>query len=118
MPDSIFQVPATLVKPIGMSHYWRLWFDTQENVAPEKMATVLAWWNKLGWLTFAIRQIEAQDLLDLPEIKTDDRKPPSQRMRAVLYRLWEKDNQGYDEFTIYYEMRMERIINKLKEQLE
>ena len=116
--SEVFQVPSTLYKVTSMSHWWRLIFDTQENVTPQTMSTVLGWMNQLGHLTFAIRQIEAQDLLDLPEIKTDDRKPPSQRMRAVLYRSWEKDNRGHKEFTVYYEVRMEQIINKLKEQLE
>jgi hypothetical protein len=44
-------------------------------------------------------------------------KTASQRLRAVLYRVWEQGEQAYD-FPIWYESQMERIINKYKSTLE
>ena len=44
-------------------------------------------------------------------------KSPSQRLRAVLYRVWEQGDQKYD-FVLWYESQMERIINKYKSTLE
>jgi len=44
-------------------------------------------------------------------------KTASQRLRAVLYRVWEQGNQNYD-FVLFYESQMERIINKYKSTLE
>ena len=44
-------------------------------------------------------------------------KTASQRLRAVLYRVWEQGEQKYD-FPIWYESQMERIINKYKTTLE
>ena len=44
-------------------------------------------------------------------------KTPSQRLRAVLYRVWEQGDQKYD-FPIWYESQMDRIINKYKTTLE
>ena len=44
-------------------------------------------------------------------------KTASQRLRAVLYRVWESGEQVYD-FPIWYESEMERIINKYKSTLE
>ena len=44
-------------------------------------------------------------------------KTSSQRLRAVLYRVWEQGEQLYD-FPIWYESQMERIINKYKSTLE
>tara|TARA_R110001599_G_scaffold225196_1_gene424351 strand:+ start:1323 stop:1685 length:363 start_codon:yes stop_codon:yes gene_type:complete len=44
-------------------------------------------------------------------------KTSSQRLRAVLYRVWEQGEQKYD-FPIWYESQMERIINKYKSNLE
>ena len=44
-------------------------------------------------------------------------KTPSQRLRAVLYRLWEQGNQDFD-FAVWYESKMEKLINKLKSTLE
>ena len=117
MADTIFQVPATLVKASSMAHYWQLKFETQENVPSAHMAVVIDWLNKLGHLVFAIRQIEADDLLGLPEIKTDDRLTPAQRLRNVLYRLWEQDPQGHATSETHYLMMMEKLINHYKEKL-
>ena len=44
-------------------------------------------------------------------------KTSSQRLRAVLYRVWEQGEQAYD-FPIWYESQMERIINKYKANLD
>ena len=44
-------------------------------------------------------------------------KTASQRLRAVLYRVWEQGEQAYD-FPIWYESQMERIINKYKATLD
>lgn len=45
-------------------------------------------------------------------------KSPSQRLRAVLYRLWEQsDKTTYPEFELYYKAKMERVIDSLKEKL-
>jgi len=44
-------------------------------------------------------------------------KTPSQRLRAVLYVLWEQGDQKYD-FPIYYESKMGNIIDKIKASLE
>ncbi len=51
------------------------------------------------------------------EINTDlNQKTPSERMRAVLYILW---NQGgkKDDFPTYYNTRMEIMIGHLKERI-
>ena len=47
-------------------------------------------------------------------------KTASQRLRAVLYRVWEQEGQprGYKDFPVFYESQMERIINKYKSTLE
>ena len=44
-------------------------------------------------------------------------KSSSQRLRGVLYRVWEQGDQRID-FTIWYETSMERIINKYKSLLD
>tara|TARA_R110002012_G_scaffold43878_1_gene118459 strand:- start:107 stop:469 length:363 start_codon:yes stop_codon:yes gene_type:complete len=44
-------------------------------------------------------------------------KTSSQRLRAVLYRVWEQGDQKYD-FPIWYESQMDRIINKYKTTLD
>jgi len=44
-------------------------------------------------------------------------KTQSQRLRAVIFRLWEKDNRGRDSEE-FYKWYMESIISVLKRQLE
>ncbi len=51
------------------------------------------------------------------EFQVGKNKTSSQRLRAVLYRVWEQGDQVYD-FPIWYESQMERIINKYKTTLE
>ena len=41
-------------------------------------------------------------------------KSPSQRLRGVLYNLFEQDDKGFDTFDHYYEDKMEKIINHYK----
>lgn len=63
----------------------------------------------------------------LPEVQTEvdnllveekGNKTESQRLRAVLYRYWEQDQNGFDTFALYYADRMERIINQIKDKLD
>ena len=65
-----------------------------------------------------VTPIDSADLAtETHEVKSDlNQKPPSQRMRAVLYILWKQDNEGKD-FPEFYEDRMEKLINKLKERI-
>ena len=72
-----------------------------------------------GWFTFSTHQIEVEDIKDLPPLKpTDGKKTPSQRLRAVLFRLWEQDDEKFKEFDGYYRFKMEKIIDHLKQKLE
>lgn len=59
------------------------------------------------------------DSPDVPDyrINTDlEQKTPSQRLRGVIYRMWELNSEG-KTFEEYYKEVMEKFINKLKEKL-
>jgi excisionase family DNA binding protein len=47
----------------------------------------------------------------------DTLKKPSQRLRNVLFRLFEQDNDGFKTFSKYYDSRMEQLINHYKGKL-
>ena len=52
------------------------------------------------------------------EQENKEGKSASQRLRAVLYRIWEQsDKTTYPEFELYYRAKMERIIEQLKEKI-
>lgn len=45
-------------------------------------------------------------------------KRPSQRMRNVLYRMWEQDSQGYTDHNLHYIHWMDKMIEQLKSKLK
>lgn len=76
-------------------------------LSPTQMAELFFWVNK---------EILA---IDIDESNKDD-KSPSQRLRGVLYKLFEisDDKDKYNnEFELYYRSKLERIIESLKEKL-
>ena len=61
------------------------------------------------------KPIEQMDVPDVvPEFKGD--KTPSQRLRAVLYVLWEQ-TKPQEEFEPYYRRQIEKIIDSVKSKL-
>ncbi len=48
---------------------------------------------------------------------TDTEKSPSKRLKAVLYRTWEFNNEGHADFADYYRHRMDKIIEHFKSKL-
>jgi len=44
-------------------------------------------------------------------------KTPSQRMRNVLFLLFEQDHKGFSDFDSFYLDRMEKLIDLLKKKL-
>ena len=96
----------------------RIQFDTQENISGDAMKRLFDMLEQLGWMTINVRQIEAQEIVDLPPLRPmDTKKTPAQRLRSVLYRIWENDNNQFDVFDNYYIYVMERLIEHYKKQL-
>ena len=57
----------------------------------------------------------------LDDLKADfeiERKSNGQRLRNILYKLWENDKEGFLTFTRYYDHKMEQLINHFKSKLE
>jgi len=119
MQDEIFQIPAEISKVVSMAHRsLRLVCDTQENLTDEQMAKAMGKIGKPGWFTFSVEPVKPEDLLNLPPLTFDrDEKTPSQRLRAVLYRLWEQGGKPTQTFEEWYRIKMEKIIEHLKQQL-
>lgn len=52
-------------------------------------------------------------------IKKDlDQKSPSQRLRGVLFLLWDKNHEGHPVFDTYYEVKMNKYIEFLKGKID
>lgn len=73
-----------------------------------------------AWVLIAPQAFE--DDVSLPKERADPAvgtKTPSQRLRAVIFRLWEQQGSksGVD-FESYYRLKLESIIDQFKERLE
>lgn len=95
----------------------RLFVDTQE-INPDDKGLVMALHKKIGWFLFSEQELKQEDTLDLPEIKVEKgEKTPGQRLRAVLFLLWNK-KKTTESFDSYYRDYINRVIEKLKEGLD
>lgn len=111
----VFQIPATLegistLKDGGMS----VRFHTNEMSNYNK-TKLMGFSNSFGWLLFSEKAIH--DLPAEAPRREAGVKTPSQRLRASLFVLWQQ-KYGDQPFDPWYEQQMEKIINKVKEQLE
>src|SRR4030042_263995 len=115
MNDSpIFQCPAYITEIKGTSKSsLKLKIETMECLSGDAMHRFFAMIDKPGFFCFAVRQIESGDILDLP-LPEMDKKSKSQKLRAVLFQLWNKDNLKYEEFEDYYNFMMDHLMNKLR----
>jgi hypothetical protein len=86
---------------------------------PEDSASLFGMKGKAGWMLFKPSIIKEEDIIDVPEEVTEFKKDktPSQRLRAVLYILWEQRKKEED-FDTYYKRRMNILIEKLKENID
>ena len=95
-------------------------FGTNE-LTPEQASTLQASLMEFGYLAFKpdpFKKYEL-DVIDGLEVEYEDTgKRPSQRLRAVLYRLWEQEPENYQDFNLYYEFHMNKIISHFKEKLD
>jgi hypothetical protein len=115
-----FQIPAQLdsyrsMKDRGL----KVTFETGE-LSPEQVANIQYSFNKAGFLAFSPDPFATHELEEIDKLKvefTDTGKPPSQRLRAVLYKLFEQTPEGYKVFPDFYNYKMEVLINHFKEKL-
>ena len=73
--------------------------------------------NKVGFLAFSPDPFATHEIEEIDKLKveySDVGKPPSQRLRAVLYRLWQQTPEGYKTSEDHYLAKMESIMNTLK----
>lgn len=98
----------------------RLTIGTQE-MPPAKTAELFRMQNALIYLAIKEEDFGQEEIEELKQLEadiTDDsRKTHSQRLRAVFYRMWQNDNEGFKEFSGFYLHKMERIIEHYKGKL-
>lgn len=94
----------------------KLIFGTNE-LSPSQAGQLLSDTEKFGWLAFKGESFNMEETKALESLKADTQegfKSDSQRLRGVLYRCWEQNNEGFTTFTRYYSHKMEQIITHYK----
>ena len=116
----MFQVQSYINKITTMgNHSLRLQMDLEKELSPEDCQKIFALYNKLGWFVFKETEILEEDMVDVPAYAKEfkDDKSPSQILRNVLFRVWEKQDEGKTS-NMFYADKMEEIINHFKKLLD
>jgi hypothetical protein len=98
----------------------KITFDTNEPT-PEQLTQIGMSTQKFGYLAFVVgeKEGELQKIMeDIPKQDVEFGKTKAQRLRGVLYRMWEQKNKGYEVFDDFYNFYMERIITHYKGYLD
>lgn len=112
-----FQVAAilegvSLLKDGGVS----VRFHTSELSAEHK-TEISKYYQQFGWLLFNPQEQDVESL-ELEAIRKDiGGKTPSQRMRSVLYVLYQQSGRTDLTFEQFYMEKMNRIIDQIKANL-
>ena len=107
----------------------RIYVGTPE-LSNETMVNVFNLIKKPGYVLVSTNAV-SQDQIDAVEKATTNaefsEKTPSQRMRGVLYKLWEKTQpktmngdgvMEYVDFDLFYKRQMNKIIDHFKTKLD
>lgn len=97
----------------------KLAIETQE-LEPEQASRLFGLTGKFVKILISDSGIEKAQIEEVENviIEEDEGKSPSQRMRSVLYILWQQDNGGYKVFNDFYRAKMEVWIEKVKQLLK
>lgn len=91
---------------------------TAKEMSPEDMTALFSFRNKQAYTLHS--EIDDFDESDIPNEKPDfstGGKTQAQRLRGVIYRIWEQTGKKVDSES-YYRSTMEQIISQMKEKLE
>ncbi len=98
----------------------KLTFQTNE-ITPLQASNLQLCVQNFVYLAIKLEPFKKEEIDLIKDLKSnfeDTGKTPAQRLRAVLYRLWEQSNEGYEDFNLYYNFKMEGFINHLKGKFE
>lgn len=94
-------------------------FGTQE-LSPSQVADIIAMNQNYCFLGIKNVPFTDQEKSIVESLEVDfelNQKTPGQRLRNVLFRLFELDSEGYKTFHDYYNVKMEKIIEHYKQKL-
>ena len=84
---------------------------------PEEMTSLFELKGKEGWLLFRENAFTQEDVPNLPDVRIERTdKSPSERLRAVLFRLWETTSRSKTADNFYKDY-IDKLIESIKEKL-
>jgi len=89
-------------------------FVTNEVSKADKVM-LMEFYGSFGWLMFSANEHQESDI-PKDNAKRDTGQSPSQRLRAVLFVMWQQTG-GSGDFEVYYRQQIERFIDRVKENL-
>ena len=98
----------------------KITFETNE-LNPQELLGISENLNQFGYLAFKQEPFKAEERQMIEDLETsydDKKKTASQRLRSVLFLMWQKDNEGFDTSVRHYDHHMEKIINHFKSKLD
>jgi len=90
------------------------------ELAPSDVGVIMSMHNKYAYAAIKPENFTKTELDLIQNLKVDESigKSPSQRLRGVMFRNWENENEGYKDFEGYYINKMDQIITHLKNKLQ
>jgi hypothetical protein len=100
------------------------------ELSPETVGNLYSVLKQPGFVVLSSAPISEKQIEAVESASIDmefETKTPAQRMRAVMYRLWEQQSPKqtnengdleYVEFELFYKRKMNEIINHLKSKLD
>ncbi len=91
-------------------------FETNE-LNPQDLLGLMENLHQFGYLAFKKEPFGEKEKDMMGELKSDYEfkgKTSSQRLRGVLWVMWQNNNEGFDSSVKHYEHHMEKIINNYK----
>ena len=97
----------------------KITIETQE-ITPEDFTILAQYRNTFGYMVFRETPVTEADLANVPDVVPEFKndKTPSQRLRAVFYRMWEQSGKPGENFQTWYVGKMEQLIDHYKQQLD
>lgn len=113
-------IPGMITSPQGLADgTWKVTLRFNE-LPPEKIGQLASLNQKFVY--FGIKEEgfknEEKEMLESLESDESIGKTQAQRLRAVLYRNWQQNPEGFPDSETHYRAKMERLIEHLKNKLE
>ena len=110
------QLPAIFSKITSRADKsYKIEFETRE--LGEEAATLMGLLQTEGWLLFNPNENQEAEVPDEKADSMTGQRTKSQRLRGVIFKIWESKGSG-GSFETYYQNYMETIITQLKEKIE